>query len=158
MRSRFIILLAIIITFLSSCSQKDISVNDILSKMVACETNAPAGRVYFSSAKFGDEHFASESLLSALFGKEIEMAESFAFRISSFAMPYEYAIFKCSSEDTNDIAKMCHRRIESVKRLALREGEDTNISSRVYVSGGYVIMLITDSNDTLLDAAKSVMH
>ena len=163
MKSRFIILSAIILLLLSSCSQKDISVKEILSKMSACEKDAPAGHVYFSDDKIGDEHFASDLLLNALFGERISMAGSFAIRTSSFAHPYGYAVFKANtSEDVNDIAKMCYSRIETVKNLISREGDEEALSlvtdARVYVSGQYVILLMTDNNDVMLDTVKKVLH
>ena len=110
--------LAILVLFsllvsVTACGDEP-DVKNVISKMLACELTAPAGKIYISDAAPGTDEYISDSLFSALFPKsgEPKLIESYAIRISSFTAPYEYAVFKAKTiDDTDQIAKMCYGRI-----------------------------------------------
>lgn len=153
---------------LCSCGRDEKSVKDVISAMSAAEKNAPAGKVYISSAVPGEPGYISEKLVTALFGDgkipaALEVVDSFAVRLSSFASSYEYAVFKAkTTDDTAEIAKMLRQRADAVKNFANNGGSDGKTNSEnpaeIFISGKFVILLITSDNESMRAAAKGAIR
>ncbi len=162
----FILLFSVLAVF-CSCDN-DANVREVISAISASCPNAPAGKVYFSDAELGEDEYISDQLISALFGNgtypsEFETIESYALRISSFTTPCEYAVFKAKTiDDTAEIAAMCRKRIDAVQTLVNRGGKDEEKtvaeSATVFITGRFVLLAMTEDNETVIDAAKGVLH
>lgn len=159
---RFILLLFLVLS-LVSCSTDDRSTDDILDEMVSVLPSLPSGTVYRSSAQEGDEDFMSGSLAKAMYGegadKMFSTVEEYSVYLSSFAEPYEIAVFKCYSRtDAHGVLAMCLTR-RDILQISLRGSafyelcDDIRIISR----GRYVIMCLTDSPDLCERTAHSLI-
>ena len=169
MKRSLCLLFALVPLFcLCSCGNDEKSVKEIISAMSAAEKNAPAGKIYLSYAVPGEAEYISEKLVTALFGDgkvpaALEVVDSFAVRLSSFAANYEYAVFKAkTTDDTAEIAKMLRRRADAVKKYAGIKKDNGNTSSddpaEIFISGKFVVLLITSDNTSMRTAANSAIR
>lgn len=130
----------------TSCVQRD-SAADILYRVCA-EYELPSGETYIKSAEEGSAGYLDESMIQTLYGKDgidvFPLLEDYAIYISSFAEPYEVAVFICySASDTDSIAELCLERMEVLK-VILRDTEYFEIIEKgsVGIKGRCVIMKI----------------
>ena len=134
--------------FASACSGGSKSCEEALYGICA-EMKLPAGQTYLSGAEEGSDKYLSEDTINTLYGERaygelFPLIEEYAIYISSFAEPYEAAVFKCRSRsDTDLIAEMCFARTDILK-VILRDTEFAELvqEARVSVKGKLVFMII----------------
>ena len=154
----------LIVFSFSSCAQER-SVREMISTMSTADPTAPAGKIYLSEAVMGENEYISRSLRLAFFGVQddkLEGIDSYAIRLSLVTSPYEYAVVKAKNiDDTEEIAKLLCARIDNARSLAAREKNEEYLhitsSAQIYVRGKYVLLLMTNNNESILDAAKKVI-
>lgn len=138
---------------LCACGERG-DAREVLCELLAVST-LPRGVLYHSSAEKGQAGFASESLLSALYGEaalshELPRLESFAIYSSGRMELCEVAVFCChAASDTDLLAKMCHVRIARLeKHLATFGGKAPPM--RVWVRGRWVFMAVCEGAEVLM--------
>ena len=147
MKNIFLIILSLSILFGAvSCRQSE-RAEDMLYR-ICTELELPSGETYLKSAEEGSAGYLDQSMINTLYGKEgasvFLLIEDYAIYISSFAVPYEVAVFKCySRSDSDSVAELCLERIETLK-VILRDSEHFELvqRARVEIKGRYVVMKI----------------
>ena len=150
--------------FFCSCMRAEPATRDILIKLTdECE-GLPDGKLYFSGAEEGSEEYMPQGLIESLYGKEslelFEKIEEYSVYISSFALPYEMAVFCCySASDADEITLMCASRADNI-RVALRGTalESRSEGVRVSCKGKYVVMTVTDDPDKIHKRATELIR
>ena len=140
------ILLLLLLPPLCACTDQK-SAETILFDITKDFTELPDGSVYLSSAEEGSKNFLVPSLINSLYYEgaaeyEFSLVEEYAIYISDFAKPCEIAVYKCySRSDTNLIASMCLRRIESL-RVILKDTSfaDVVMNAKIEIRGHFVIV------------------
>ena len=123
----------------------------MLEKIREAHGELPAGRVYHSEAEEGDPEFLSLHKLEGLYGKKhisvcLPLVSHWAIYLSSFALPWEMAVFVCHSKsDTDTVAKMCFARGDIIKAYILHREEYSHISAEVWVKDNIVAMYVGGS-------------
>ncbi|MBQ8005265.1 MAG: hypothetical protein IJ303_03025 [Clostridia bacterium] len=169
--------LALILLFslllLTACSVNKLpSAEEIVAEMLRSQSSLPIGKLYTKSSSPGAADYLSDSLLSALYGREelpdvFERAESIAIWTASGFDSCEFAVFLCKTKnDAEKIADLCLCRIDimnhfirsNTKKLSL----DTQIINRIEkakvdIAGRYVIMVLSDDTDSAIKAAKKIV-
>ena len=145
--------LLFLLFLLPSCGQKNSSPREILDELMAVSGELPEGTVFLSDAEEGSEEYLSPTLLRAMYGEEaeeeFEAVEDSALYLSSFAAPYEIAVFRCySATDARRIEALCLYRADEI-RVALRETDFYSLidSLRVLCRGKTVILMLTAEPD-----------
>ena len=138
---------------LCACGER-IDAKEALCALLASSA-LPRGVLYYSSAAEGEAGYASESLLSALYGEaalshEFQRLESFAIYSSGRMELCEVAVFCCyAASDADLLAKMCHARVSRLeKHLAVFGGEVPPM--RVWVRGRWVFMAVSADAEVLM--------
>ena len=160
---RFFFPFALMLSVLLCGCTSSASTAEILTAMCSSQTVLPAGQVYSMEALSGED--VNTELLAVLYGggelpAEFAVMNGFDIRLSSFAEPYELAVFRCvSAQDAYDVAQMCLRRIERL-RVSCRETEYASLvdSARVGICGKFVLMAICDDPISAIDAGKRVVR
>ena len=142
-----VIILSLAILFGAlSCRQSE-RAEDMLYR-ICTELELPSGETYLKSAEEGSTGYLDQSMINTLYGKEgasvFLLIEDYAIYLSSFAVPYEVAVFKCySRSDSDSVAELCLERIETLK-VILRDSEHFELvqRARVEIKGRYVVMKI----------------
>ncbi len=149
---------------LAACKRQELGAEDILYELKAECAELPQGRVYLSGAEEGEDSFLSPSLIRSLYGEEGEenlaRTEEYAIYLSSFAAPYEIAVFQCySSQDADRIVALCLSRSDEI-RVGLRETTYEKLSDcvRIVSKGRYVVMMITEESETLQQKALRLIR
>lgn len=152
------LLLLFSLLFLSSCSKKDRSAEELFFSLSEKLPPLSAGALYLSGRSAGDDHYMPPSLFAAVFDKDaLSYIEEFAIYLSSFALPCEIAIFKCySPSDCKKAERMCMRRLDSLKRY-FAQTEHERIFDRPFLksSGKTVIFVISPYTEELSDVFRS---
>lgn len=150
-----ILLLCAVCTFGISCGRERMSAEEILWELNGLCEEAPAGAHYLSGTEEGDEAYLSPTVRDALYGEESEeifqRVEEYAVYLSSFAAPYEIAVFRCySATDANRVAAMCLERADQL-RVALHGTGWEALADTIQVAcqGRYVVMSMTDQPKTV---------
>ena len=133
----------------------------VLLAMVDSQSDLPAGQIYRKGASVGDEGYADEELLAVLYGDgllppEFDVINDFAIRLSSFAEPYELAVFYCVSErDAYDVARMCLKRTQHLA-VSCRETEFADMvdTAQVSIRGKYVLIAICSDPQNAIEAGR----
>ena len=155
-----ILLICSFLVGLCSCGARR-EADGVLSELLAV-SSLGRGVVYSSRAAAGDAGYASESLLSALYGEasishEFKKLESFAIYSSGRMELCEVAVFCCvAASDTDLLARMCHSRIEHLTRYLAAVGENAP-QMRVWVRGRWVFMAVCAEADTLMKHSSRVL-
>lgn len=152
---------AAVLAFLLCGCTAAASTEDILTAMCDSQAFLPAGQICRMEALSKEAQQDEAELLAVLYGggelpAEFAVINSFGIRLSSFAEPYEIAVFRCvSARDAYDVAQMCLRRIERL-RVSCRETEYAPLadSARVSLCGKYVLMAICDDPLSAIEAGR----
>ena len=161
MKQTLILLITLsLLLALTSCG-REVSTEEVLAAMCASQPPLPAGQIFLSTAEAGEEEFADEELLAVLFGGgslpvEFEVICEFAFRLSTGATPHEFAVFRClSSQDAYDVAQMCLRRADLLRRGHIEtEWETVTQGAQVSVCGKYVLWAVGEDAQSALETAR----
>lgn len=154
---------------LSSCaySSEIIPCRDIISELTSLEINLPAGKIYSSYAREGEDEYISESLLRALFaeGGEIALLESwidYALFLPSGNHPCEFIAILCDTPSSaKDTARLLCRRLNAIKSVK-KEGERTEYdayldNAEVIISRNYVLLIISSDSAAAKKKALSMI-
>jgi len=146
-----------------SCQMKEEKAEEMLGDILSEVGGLPTGVVYRPQAEEGDEGYLSRSLTEALYGEDSEICfaliEDYAIYLSSFAAPYEIAVFKSySKSDALRIEQMCRQRADIVS-VALRETEFFSLSGNIRIirSGATVVFSMTDNPDRSVRLIKRII-
>lgn len=154
------IAITIILLLFTSCSNKSLSAEEILSD-VCPDLNLSAGHLYLSNSEEGSEHYMSPALFSVIFGKEIpEAVKEYAVFVSSFDVPFEIAVFKCySSSSCDEVERLCLSRLDDLKRF-YKDSEHSYILNDAFVihDGNFAIMVVSESEKDICSALKRILH
>ena len=150
---------------LVSCSQKNTSTREIFDRIYEALSPVPDGEIYFSKSDEGTRHYMSSALFSTIYenGTFIDgsdIIEEYTVYLSSFALPFEIAVFKCySPSDTVKIEQMCIGRLDFLrKHFKNTEHENAIDKASVISDGKYVIMIICQSDADLFEISKSALN
>ena len=107
---------------LSSCaySSEIIPCRDIISELTSLEIGLPAGKIYSATAGEGEEGYISDSLLTSLFGGDmntlIDGWLDYAFFLPSGNHPCEFIVILCDTPTTaKDTARLLSRRLNTLR-------------------------------------------
>lgn len=158
-----IILSALLCLSLSSCSVKNKHSGEILAELWERCEKLPRGVIYESGTPEGEENYMSPTLAEALYGERsseyFPLIEEFSIYLSSFASPYEIAVFICySSTDARKIERMCRERADIVS-VALRHTEFYELCDNIRIvrKGNTVVFLMTDRPDDMARLVKRLI-
>ena len=103
---RTVALILLLCLVLGACScGKGRAASEILSVMCERAEILPAGQVYQKGAEEGQAEYLSPAMCASLYGDgdvpaEMELMEDYAIYLSSFARPFELAVFAVMREVT----------------------------------------------------------
>ena len=158
----FCLLLCVLLLLLSSCSLHQKSPDRILSELMEAIGELPVGESYCSRAEEGTEGYLPSAVLRAMYGETAEpllRTSVFSIYLSSFAEPYELAVFLANSyTDARAVYTLLLGRADDV-RVALRHTGFEFLGEEITVlrSGRYVVMGITKDEAELRRAIKKVL-
>lgn len=149
-----VILVSLIL--LASCTSSASTAEEIFADVFEkcdSEGDIPDGVLYLSGSSEGKDSYLSESMVGVLYGSSaweeiFPLAEDYAIYLSSFAVPFELAVFRCySKSDTDTVGAMCLARGDGIKALInIGEfGESTRV--KVMIKGRYVAMYVGTDPD-----------
>lgn len=136
---------------LLACQRREQSATARLQDLMHGAQTLPTGIVYHKDAEEGSKEYLSPSLIAAMYGENADeeyfpMISDYAVYLSSFAEPYEIAVFCCySATDAEEIAKMCLARLD-ILRVALATSAYREMLScaEVRIEGRSVILYIAE--------------
>ena len=152
--------LALIIP-LTSCVYSDeiVPCIDVLNALTEAEIGLPAGKIYSSSAKEGDDGYISDSLLASLLGngEMITLFDSwldYAFFLPSGDHPCEFVVILCDTPTSaKDTARLLSRRLNTLrsanKASGNREHDAYLENAAVMINRNYVLLIISSDTETL---------
>ena len=157
-----LLLIPFLLLALSSCSQKDASAEELFDVIYFSLSPAPDGILYLSHSDEGTRHYMSSALFSTVYGAiEENVIEEYAIYHTSFAIPFEIAVFKCySPSDVDRVEALCLARLD----LLLRHYKGTSYESAIRSAsilhkGRFVAMLIcTERADTDAILHRALNH
>ena len=148
MKRVFILLMCVFLAFSVSGCGKTEDARDILYRICA-DSELPSGVTYLSGAPEGSSSYLSHDTAEVMYGESavdevFPLVKDYAIYLSSFAEPYEVAVFECySRSDTDEVARMCLERAEVLK-VALRGTQYSSIAetAKVEIKGKLVMMVV----------------
>lgn len=162
----FIIFLALSLIFITSCEKKTkrlLCCADIVSSILESEVDLPAGKIYTSGAKEGEEGYISLDMLKAVFGEGktlniFALWDDIALFLPSSEHPCEFIVIHCSSfVDTTDTALILSSRLSSLKDSKGDKYPEYFSDSEVYIIKNYVIMIISSDFQNALSIAREAI-
>ena len=159
--------LVIILPFcLLSCSQER-GVKEIFDEFSKKYGSLPCGVLYSSEREEWEDGYFSDKMRQQLFAREdgtseLEHVSEYCVYLGSYNNEfYELGIFLCASHsEAQQVAKMCLRRIDTVKGLRSMHGTAVSLSSLsgafVQIYGKYCVYSIMPDNATAESAFNSV--
>lgn len=165
----------LLILILTSCGGAETShtATDLLALLTGSAALPPVYRVYFSGASPGEDGFLTPEASASLYGtgpgevfEGVELrglSDDWAVWLSGTTEACEIHIFHArSGSDVPKLEKLLARRAETVNRLS--EGNESfypyrlsagnGVRAEVRVSGRWVVLLSTASNDALLEMLR----
>lgn len=168
---------------LSSCaySSEIIPCRDIISELTSLEIGLPAGKIYSASAGEGENGYISDSLLTSLFGGEmntlIDGWLDYAFFLPSGSHPCEFIVILCDTPTTaKDTARLLSRRLNTLRTANKAGGNKidsttaTNATKKattdtaaylenaaVMISRNYVLLIISSDTATAKKKALAII-
>ncbi len=157
------VIIALSLFLLPSCFKKDEDTSSILlSLMDKCDA-LPNGQIFEMGAEEGEAKYLSSSMIESMYGEGATdvflLVEDYAIYISSFAAPYEIAVFRCySSSDAIKVETMCRGRAD-ILSVAFRGSEyhDLYKNIRVLRDQDSVVFLMVDNSDDVYRIAKRLI-
>lgn len=145
---RLLLLFLVLCLALCSCDKESVEADNVLNNIIENEKALPVGQIYRKGAEEGKDDYLSGNMIGILYGVKAEseyfsMLEDYAIYLSSFAKPFEVAVFKCySKSDVDSISKLCFLRGDIIKSLINHEKGNEDISVKVISKGRYVCMYV----------------
>lgn len=164
MKKSIYLIILIFSLFLISCSQKDLSAENVL-KHTYPDLNLSSGHLYLSNSTEGSENYMSPALFSVMYSKNQtdgvpKTVEEYAIFVSSFELPFEIAVFRCYSPSSCDeIEKLCLSRLDALKKF-YKNSEYSQILNDAFVmrDGKFVIAVISQDQKSISDSLKKILH
>ena len=165
-------MLLCLIVFALVCCGGSVPSERVLSEMLKASSSLPSGKTYTTDSSPGSGDHLSESLFSSMFFEDADVSvygriKTGAVWLSSGLFAAEAAVFECNSRrDLEEISDLCFRRIENIKRLVNANSDSLGISeaakaklagAKVSIIGRYVIMVIDEHSDEMIEAAKEII-
>ena len=153
---RFLALGLAMALFLASCGRRgEKSAEEILREICEAAGELPEGAIYRLAAEEGEADYLSPQLVHSLYGEEgdeilaSKILADAALYLSSFASPYEIAVFHTySRSDADSVAAMCLSRADELQVARHRTEWESLVSSlRIVVRGRWVVVLVTDNQE-----------
>ena len=154
-------LILVLVILFGGCSGKQASPAEALDAICATEKPLPAGKVYLRSAPTDSGSHLSDALIATVYGNGILPPALDGVRDAacffSYTQPCELAVFLCKSNNSTDaVAKMCLRRIDSLK--AQWANNDSALpyleNACVTVRGRWVILCVSSDPSAALRAFR----
>ena len=145
---RLLLLFLILCLAFCSCGRESVEADTVLKNIIENEKKLPVGQIYRKGAEEGKNDYLSGDMICILYGAKADisyfpMIEDYTIYISSFAEPFEVAIFKCySKSDVDSIIKLCFLRGDSIKSLINHVKGCEEVSVKVTSKGRYVCMYV----------------
>lgn len=167
MKKRLLPIFLMILCFLlTSCaSQKNISCDAVLSKLLTVSGEAPRrnGQVFLLGAEEGRIEYFSDENKALMYGDNalkhcFPRIEDCAIYVSAH-IPEELAVFKCySSSDTDEIVKMCLERADMIK-VTLRGSEWQEKAEKIRITTyrRFVVFSFTDHSEKIESKLKEML-
>ncbi len=158
---RFCLVISFLLLFsLAACSVSPMSTDKALSRIMEKGEKLPDGMIYHLGAEEGSEYYLPPSVRDSMYGDASEeifsLLEDYSIYMSSFAKPFEIAVFKCRSKsDGRRIEAMCRDRRDIVS-VALRETEFYEMCRdiRIIRDGEWVFFIMSDEPDVMARTAR----
>ncbi len=154
---------AVLCVGLCSCGEKYKSAAEAFGVFADAYGSLPAGKLYLSEAKEWEKEYLSDDIVYSLYANikgECEydhVAECAIYLSSSIDEFYEVAVFICyDNSGVEEVAKMCHRRIDIAKRLHTLVDTEAIENSRVEIHGNTVIMSVLPDKEKTARAHRAV--
>lgn len=148
---RFFAVILLCLSLFSCSSAKNNSTDAILAEIMEECGELPSGKIYRGGREDTGESGISDALMSALYGEDAKesfmLVEQYSIYLSSFASPYEIAVFKCySSTDAKKLEELCRARADIVS-VALRNTDYYELCDDIMIvrEGRLVAFAMTDS-------------
>ena len=159
----FLVALFTLLTACSSNSDKtfrnDVTCEDIMNAVLDATNPPESEEVYKKSSDNLDSNILSiwaDGLYEEC--KEFNLLSDYAIYVSAGVITYEIAVFKTDS--TDDIINLFERRKENLgngqKGMYDPMFETRMSSSKIETVGEFAVLLITDDNDSALDAIEKL--
>ena len=160
-------LIALSCVYLVSCGEQ-LCARDVFVSFADGYGEMPCGILYDSDCEEWEEGFFSETMQKNLYMRsdgtsEMEHVANCAVYLGSYQNEfYECGIFYCNSHnEAKQVAKMCLRRIDTVKGIRSMDESALSLSSLegafVRVSGKLCVYSIMPDNDRASDAFDKVL-
>lgn len=147
---RFLVMIALCLS-LVSCASRAHSTDMILGRLMEECGELPSGKIYRGGRESVSEGSLPPELMCALYGEDAKESflsvSEYSIYLSSFASPYEIAVFRCySSTDAIDIERLCRARGDIVS-VALRQTDYYELCDNILIvrEGRCVVFAMTDS-------------
>ena len=148
---------------LCGCGDKYENAREVYEIFSQAYGDLPRGALYFSEAEEWEDGYLSDETVYSLYGDaegntEFDNVESAAIYLSNTLDTfYEFAIFICyDNYSASEVAKMCHKRIDEVRRLHTFVDISAVKNARVEIHGRVVIMSILPSEENTARAFRAV--
>ena len=157
----FSLLLCCCFVLISCAAGGEKSAEDAVASLLALCEEVPDGILYHSDAERGDVGYLSGEAFDLLYGEgaaehELSLVEDYALYLSSFATPFEVAVFRCyERSDADRLGAILLNRSDFLK-VCLRECglyEAYGESIHVTVTGRYALLIL--SPESFSDAELS---
>ena len=180
---RCLLLCAIVsLCLLTGCaSRPPVSTTNVLEAVCQAAPGRPSGEIRWRAASqsdmnaVSDPSYLNDELLSALYGADclswfekrsldngsvsVPIVDEVAVYVSTAKHPFEIAVFRCTDRTgTLSAAKQCRRRLNAIQQSW--NGTDKEDYCRlgcVEIIDNYVILVVSDHPEPLLDAARRII-
>ena len=151
---------------LTSClySTELVPCDEVLGALVAAEIGLPAGKLYSSQAKEGEEGYISKSLITSLYGdgeatKLVDGWIEYSFFLPTGDHPCEFAVILCDTPETaKDTARLLCRRLNDIRSTKDGEKYPAHLDgATVTISRNYVVLIISSDNESAKRTALTMI-
>lgn len=136
---------------------------EILQAMCEKELSLPAGIIYSSRAKEGEEGYIKESLLASLFGngKQLDIFkfwDDIAIFLPSGSDACEFAVIHCThSDNTPDTARLLSTRQNDLKSSKGEKHPEYFESMEILTVKNYIIMAVSTDAKNAYKVARDII-
>ena len=150
----FLLCLCLLLTCsVTSCAGSERSAEDSVRSVLALWEEVPDGVLYRAGAERGDVGYLSEADFDLLYGAgaaayELPLVRDYAIYLSSFALPFEVAVFRCyERSDADRLGALLLTRADALKVSLKQCGLYGRYGERicVAVSGEYAVLVMAES-------------
>ena len=163
MRNTCVLLCIAVVLLLSACGYRSSRVEEGMMRFLEAEENLPAGKLYvFQTEPWMENENKQNHFATVLYGggeypPALEKVYEGAVYLS-YLHPYEIAVFCCKTrEATEDIAKLCLSRLESLKGFWKDSDERAIVQNgTVKIVNRYVFLIVSEDAQQDFSALKHI--